>query len=83
MTQRKFRDLATFNVRMQPSLRTKIEKAAEGKVKWSLNSEINQRLEESFNVRHGLEQYSDGELIDELVRRWGRDAVLIRLGKEG
>lgn len=67
---------------MQAPLRKKLEQSIEGKAKWSLNSEINQRLEESFNQRHSLEQYSDGELIDELVRRWGRDRVFVRLGED-
>ena len=28
-----------------------------------------------------LEDFSDGELIDELIKRWGRDKVSIRLGE--
>lgn len=82
MTQRKYRDIVPFNVRMQPELKERLEKAIKGKVKWSLNAEINQRLEESFQTRHSLDQYSDGELIDELIRRWGRDRVQIKLGDD-
>jgi hypothetical protein len=67
---------------MQPDLKERIQQAAQGKPKWSINSEINQRLELSFDARQDLDQFSDGELIDELIRRWGRDAVRIRLGKE-
>jgi asparagine synthetase B (glutamine-hydrolysing) len=76
----KYRDIATFNVRMQPDLKKKLEAFGLGKVKWSLNGEINKRLEDSLVARHELEAFSDGELIDELIKRWGRDNVLIRLG---
>lgn len=48
----------------------------------SLNAEITERLEQSLVQKRELKDYSDGELIDELVRRWGRDHVLIRFGKE-
>jgi hypothetical protein len=78
----KYRDIATFNVRMQPDLKKKLEAFGRGKVKWSLNGEINKRLEDSLAVRQELAAFSDGELIDELIKRWGRDAVSIKLGKE-
>lgn len=82
MAQRKFRDIVPFNVRMQPGLKKSLEDATRGKVKWSLNAEINERLEASFAEKRTLADYTDGDLIDELIRRWGRDQVLIRLGKE-
>jgi hypothetical protein len=81
MGNRKFRDITPFNLRMQPELKAKVEAAARGKVKWSINAEINHRLESSFDTRQDLEQFSDGELVDELIKRWGRDAVYIRFGK--
>lgn len=65
---------------MQPELKERLEKIAYGKPKWSLNSEIVERLEQSLKERTKLEQFTDGELIDELIRRWGRDSVFIRLG---
>jgi hypothetical protein len=80
MAEKKFRDINPFNLRLQSELRAKLEKSGEGKAKWSLNSEITRRLEESFEERRGLGEFSDGELIDELIQRWGRDAVYIRLG---
>jgi len=79
--QTKYQNIAPFGLRMQPDLRTKLEAQEQGKVKWSLNGEIVQRLEESFNARHELALFSDGELIDELIKRWGRDRVSIRLGE--
>lgn len=33
------------------------------------------------NHKASLEDFSDGELIDELIKRWGRDKVNIRLGE--
>jgi hypothetical protein len=77
----KYSHIVPFGLRLQPELKEKLEKEAYGKPKWSLNSEIVKRLEESLTARDELGQFSDGELIDELVKRWGRDNVLIRLGK--
>lgn len=41
----------------------------------SLNAEITARLEQTLVTPKQIQDYSDGELIDELIRRWGRDAV--------
>lgn len=67
---------------MQPELKKSLEEAAKGKPQWSLNAEIAERLEYSLKYRRGLDAFSDGELIDELIRRWGHDAVYIQLGKK-
>jgi hypothetical protein len=77
----KYQNIAPFGLRMQPDLRKKLEEKIKGRPKWSLNSEIVERLEGSLAARHELEAFTDGELIDELINRWGRDAVFIRLGK--
>ncbi|HJV75376.1 MAG TPA: hypothetical protein VJ654_14210 [Noviherbaspirillum sp.] len=82
MAYTRYKDIAPFGLRLQPKLKEKLEEAAQGKPKWSLNAEISKRLEESFEARSNLTQYSDGELIDELIRRWGRDRVYIKLGDE-
>lgn len=81
MAHSKYRDIIPFGLRMQPELKEKLESAIQGKPKWSLNSEIVKRLEESLQERYELAAFTDGELIDELIRRWGRDAVYIQLGK--
>lgn len=82
MADTKQRNIAPFGLRMQPELRKALEKAMRGKPKWSLNAEIVERLGYSLRYRRDLDAFSDGELIDELIRRWGRDAVHIQLGKE-
>lgn len=74
--------LPKFNLRLQPDMKMRLEKLAKA-VPHSLNAEITTRLEQSFNPHRHLTDYTDGELIDELIRRWGRDAVHIRLGKDG
>jgi hypothetical protein len=38
-------------------------------------------LEESFAVRNELKDFNDGELIQELINRYGRDGVFILVGK--
>lgn len=78
----KYENIVPFGLRLQPDLKEKLKQAASGKPKWSLNSEIVQRLEKSLETRHELAQFSDGEMVDELIRRWGREAVMIRLGKD-
>lgn len=81
MAHQKYSTIVPFGLRLQPELKAKLEKEAYSKPKWSLNSEIVKRLEESLEHRHDLAKFTDGELIDELVRRWGRDAVQIHLGR--
>jgi hypothetical protein len=82
----KYRDIAPYGLRLQPDLKAKLDAVVQKKKSktpdWSLNSEISQRLEESFAERNQLKDFTDGELIDELIRRWGRDGVYIRLGKD-
>lgn len=82
----KYRDIKPYGLRLQPELKNELDAIVQEKKTntpdWSLNSEIQKRLEESLQTRNDLAQFSDGELIDELIRRWGRDAVCIRLGKD-
>lgn len=81
----RYKDIPPYGLRLQPELKAKLDAIVQEKKKktpdWSLNSEIVKRLEESLEVRSDLGQFNDGELIDELIRRWGRDAVFIQLGK--
>lgn len=46
----------------------------------SLNAEITDRLEQSLSQKRDLQDFTDGELIDELIRRWGREKLFIQLG---
>jgi hypothetical protein len=82
----KYKDIPPYGLRLQPDLKEKLDAIVREKKKktpdWSLNSEIAKRLEESLQVRNDLAQFSDGEMIDELIRRWGRDLVCIQLGKK-
>jgi hypothetical protein len=82
----KYRDIPPYGLRLQPELKAKLDaivQTQKAKIPdWSLNSEISKRLDESLQARNELRQFTDGELIDELIRRWGRDAVYIQLGKQ-
>lgn len=71
--------IAKFNLRINSDLKSSLERIAR-KVPHSLNAEIIERIEQSLEPKHELKDYSDGELIDELIKRWGRDRVFIRLG---
>lgn len=79
MAKQKLETINPIGLRLQPDLKMKLDTARK-MVPQSLNAEIVERLEQSFQVRHELEKFSDGELIDELIRRWGREAVYIQLG---
>lgn len=81
MAYKKYSNIAPFGLRLQPDLKKRLEESAD-KESRSLNAEIVTRLEESFEQFGELKTFSDGELIDELIRRWGRDRVYIKLGDE-
>lgn len=72
------RDIAPFGLRIPAELKIQIGKAAEENQR-SLNGEMVVRLEASFHAP--LAEYSDGELISELMRRYGRGDIYIRIGK--
>ncbi|HJV73134.1 MAG TPA: Arc family DNA-binding protein [Noviherbaspirillum sp.] len=73
--------ITKFNLRIQSDLKETLNFLAR-KAPRSLNAEMIARLERSLIEKKELCDYSDGELIDELIKRWGREAILIRLGKE-
>jgi len=82
----RYRDIKPYGLRLQPSLKDKLDAIVIEKQKtdrsWSLNSEIETRLEESLMEKRALASYTDGELIDELIRRFGRDAFVIQVVKK-
>lgn len=78
----KYSNIVPFGLRMQPDLKNTLQAVASKKPNWSLNSEIVDRLEKSLQERHELAQFTDGELIDELIRRWGRGSISIQLGDD-
>lgn len=71
-------DINPFGLRMDEDLRKKVESAAKESGR-SINAEIAHRLAQSFSAGE-LSAYSDGELVRELMDRYGRDQVKIRLG---
>lgn len=79
MAKTKLQNITPYGLRLQPDLKAKLEREAR-KTPRSLNAEITSRLEESFSKSKELKDYSDGELVDELIKRYGRDGVFIQLG---
>lgn len=76
------RDISPFGVRMPHEIKERIEKAAAENLR-SVNSEIVARLIASFDSsKEQLSSYSDGDLIKELIDRYERGAVYIRIGKD-
>lgn len=74
------RDIAPFGLRMPAELKQRIEKHARKAVR-SINAEIVLRLSESVDAtERPLYRYSDGELIRELLDRYERGAISIRIG---
>lgn len=78
---RMYKDINPFGLRIPAELRDVIEKSAAENHR-SLNAEIVATMLEHYRGSTALAKFSDGELIDELIRRWGREQVFIRLGKE-
>jgi hypothetical protein len=77
----KFRDINPLNIRFPADLKKKLKAAADAKT-GSMNAEVIDRVAASFERRTALKDFTDGELVDELIKRWGRDGLFIRLGKE-
>lgn len=82
MAKQKLTNIHPTGVRLQPDLKAELERQAR-KVPRSLNAEIVDRLEKSLAPKLELPDYTDGELIDELIRRYGRERIYIRLGPAG
>lgn len=82
----RYRDIKPYGLRLQPSLKSKLDEIVIEKQKtkkgWSLNSEIEVRLEEGLKEKRGLADFTDGELLDELIRRFGREAFIIQVIKK-
>lgn len=76
-----YKDINPFGVRFPAELSARIKKSAAERHR-SMNAEIVARMQESYDGKTELQDFTDGELIGELIRRWGRDAVYIRLGRE-
>lgn len=75
------RDIAPFGLRLPSDLKAAIEAYAR-EHKRSVNSEIVGRLVDSVAAtQRPLSSYSDGELIRELMDRYERGMVSIRIGK--
>lgn len=75
----KFRDITPFGLRIPGDLRERLDKAKE-KSGRSLNAEILYRVERGLLARP-LDQYTDGDLIRELMNRHDGEDVFIRIGK--
>lgn len=78
----KTRNIVPFGLRMPPELKTKLQAEAKKQPGGSLNAEIVARLQASFAPPVTPATFSDGELIDEIISRWGRDRAFIKLGSE-
>jgi hypothetical protein len=69
-----------FGLRIPEDLKVQLERASVENAR-SLNSEMVLRLAESF--RRPLAGYSDGELVEELLARYERGDIFIRIGRTG
>jgi hypothetical protein len=73
------REIIPFGLRIPEDLKKRIDKAA-AKSARSINAEIVARLNDSFE-RGPLADYADGQLIEELMSRYKRGEIYIRVGK--
>ena len=75
---KKISHLAPFGLRIPEELKAQLEKSSKQAGR-SLNSEMVTRLSESY--RQPLGVYSDGELISELMSRYPKGEIYIRVGR--
>lgn len=75
-----YKDINPLGIRFPAELRDKIAKSAEENLR-SINAEVVAQMLAAYKEKTTLAEFSDGELIDELIKRWGRDRVSIRLGE--
>ena len=76
------RDSDKFMLRLPDGMRNQIMEAAKAGNR-SMNAEIVTRLSESLGVTGGpLSGYTDGDLVKELLNRYERGAIYIRIGKQ-
>lgn len=80
----KIEDIVPFGLRMRSALKKKLEKDVRQKKedvdrRWSLNSEIIDRLEKSYQAQPGIEDFSLDEIVGELKRRLGEDSVSVHI----
>lgn len=74
------RDLSPFGVRIPTNIKAQLQKSATRNIR-SINAEIVFRLSESLGATGGpLSGYTDGDLIKELLSRYERGAIYIRIG---
>jgi hypothetical protein len=76
-----YKDINPFGVRFPAELRKKVEESAALNHR-SLNAEIVAQMFDVYRSKSALSDFSDGDLIDELIKRWGRAHVSIRLGSK-
>lgn len=72
------RDIAPAGIRFPAELKEQLQKAAH-KSQRSMNAEVVARIAESFEGRNDLRQFSDSELVEEVIKRWGRESVYFKL----
>jgi hypothetical protein len=71
-------DLHQFGLRIPEELKARLKESAKNN-HLSLNSELVERLAKSFD--RPLQQHSDGDLVAELMARYGHGEIYIRIGR--
>jgi len=76
-----YKDINPIGLRLPGDLRAKVQQSATENHR-SMNAELVARVQESYEKASRLEDFDDGQLVQELIRRWGRDSVYIQLGRK-
>lgn len=72
-------DYVNFGLRLPPAIKAQLDAAAKDNGR-SIHSEILKRLQDSFTPSsHALMGYSDGDLVRELMRRYKRGEIEIKI----
>lgn len=74
------KDIVPVGIRIPAPLKKQLKQAAKTNYR-SMNAEIAARLDESFNPSlKSLINYSDGDLVRELMRRYEPGRISIKIG---
>lgn len=75
-----YKDINPFGLRLPAELKEQVEKFAEENHR-SLNAELVAVIHQHYQRETLLKGLSNGDLIDELIRRFGKDGITIQIGK--
>lgn len=79
----KFRDITPLQIRFPTALKEKIEESSKKNCR-SMNAEVLAGMSEHYENDEkykNIKNFTTGELLEELIRRFGPDGITIQIGR--